>query len=69
MKIIAIKERAEGNESVGTMWVETAVFDEKSTLGDVMKWAGVQVHATKYGKLMLSLADEPEGSLLEGTPR
>lgn len=40
MKIIAIKHCSVGNESVGEMWKETQIFDEKATVLDVMKWVG-----------------------------
>lgn len=39
MKICAMVDRSAGNESVGEMWTETAVFDESATLADVLKWA------------------------------
>ena len=40
MQIVAMKDMATGNESVGTMWQETKIFDAKDSLLDVMKWAG-----------------------------
>jgi len=39
MKIIAIKECADGNESVGTHWKEVKTFDDETTLKEVMLWA------------------------------
>lgn len=41
MKICAMVDRSTGNESVGEMWTETAVFDESAMLLDVLKWARV----------------------------
>ena len=41
MKICAMVDRSAGNESVGEMWTETAVFDESATLADVLKWAQI----------------------------
>ena len=38
-QVVAILDRSAGNESVGEMWQETKVFDNKATLLDVMKWA------------------------------
>ena len=40
MKIVAIKDEVDGNESVGTMWQETKIFDSDTPLIEVMKWAG-----------------------------
>ena len=39
MKICAMVDRSAGNESVGEMWTETAVFDESATIADVFAWA------------------------------
>jgi hypothetical protein len=38
MKIIATIKRSAGNDSVGEMWQETAVFDETATVNEVMEW-------------------------------
>ncbi len=40
MKIVAIKDEVDGNDSVGTMWQETKIFDSDTPLIEVMKWAG-----------------------------
>lgn len=40
MKIVAMKKMADGNESVGTMWTETKVFEETATLKEVLMWGG-----------------------------
>jgi len=41
MRIIAIKDMSAGNDTVGEMWKETQIFDEKTTLGEVMQWVGI----------------------------
>lgn len=40
MKIVAIKDEADGNDSVGTMWQESKIFDSDTPLIEVMKWVG-----------------------------
>ena len=39
MKIIAIVEKSNGNESVGDMWKETASFDENTPVIEIIRWA------------------------------
>ena len=46
-QVVAILDRSAGNESVGEMWQETKVFDQKTTLFDVLKWAATQTHLTQ----------------------
>ncbi len=36
---VIIRDMSAGNESVGEMWQETAIFSGDSTLEEVMKWA------------------------------
>jgi len=48
-KIIAVKERASGNESIGTEWVETKSFDLDTPVEELLKWAG-----DYKGRLMIS---------------
>ena len=38
MQIVAILDRSAGNELVGEMWIETAIFDENDTLKKVIEW-------------------------------
>lgn len=38
MEIVAIKEMSAGNETVGEMWKETKIFNENTTLKEVMEW-------------------------------
>ena len=60
MKIVAIKECSAGNESVGTEWLETCIFDEDATVKDVLKWAssGRNYLSTKGNRIMLTIADD-----------
>ena len=37
--IIAIQECSAGNESSGSNWLETKVFDERSSIGVVLNWS------------------------------
>ena len=55
MKIVAIKEMSDGNESVGEMWKETKIFDDETKLKDVMKWLGTD---RKKKNIILSMPDE-----------
>lgn len=45
MKVCAMVDRSAGNESVGNMWTETAVFDDDTTLLQVLEWAEVVRYA------------------------
>ena len=47
MKVCAMVDRSAGNESVGNMWTETAVFDDDTPLLKVLEWA----EAVRYGYL------------------
>lgn len=38
-KFIVIQERAAGNSSIGTEWLETASFPPETTLAEVWEWA------------------------------
>ena len=38
-QVVAVAEQAKGNESVGTMWLDTAIFTRESTLDEVLDWA------------------------------
>ena len=48
MKICAMVDRSAGNESVGEMWTETAVFDDQATLDDVLRWAEIIVEPSPH---------------------
>jgi len=38
MKIVVIKDMSAGNESVGEMWKETAIFDDSQPISDIINW-------------------------------
>lgn len=69
IKIIAILDRADGNESVGTMWQETAVFEQDTPIKDVITWAmkvqyqhhkSYEVNTNAFrGKLTLTIGQKP----------
>jgi hypothetical protein len=48
MKICAMVDRSAGNESVGEMWTETAVFDESATIADVLRWADILSYSDDF---------------------
>jgi len=60
MKIIAIKERAAGNEYAGSVWFETKTFDGESRLKDIIKWAGEHPIRQSGGRLYLTLPQDHE---------
>lgn len=63
--IVAMVEKAEGNESIGTAWIETALFRADQDLSEVLAWAeGVTFAAdgNVRGKLMLRRAQDMRGS-------
>lgn len=37
-KFIVTVERSSGNETVGDMWTETAIFEPTATLAEVAEW-------------------------------
>jgi hypothetical protein len=49
-RIIAIKEMSAGNESVGSMWVETKTFNPDTPVKEIIKWGN-----DTDGKLMLTI--------------
>lgn len=53
--IVIIKEEANGNESVGTMWLETKIFPRTATIEEVLKWKGA-----RCGKLIITEAQTSE---------
>jgi hypothetical protein len=59
-KIIATIARSAGNESVGEMWHETAIFHEQSRLADVMLWMSERVgkYPTLTSEVVLTFAQE-----------
>lgn len=61
-RFVAIQERSTGNESVGSMWLDTKVFPPDTTLEEVWRWANGQA-VDCCGRLMI----RPDaGSVIEG---
>ena len=54
MEIIAVKERSAGNESVGSMWIETKVFCPETPVIEIIDWS----QPDKYGRLIITIANE-----------
>jgi hypothetical protein len=52
-RVIAIKERSAGNESVGSMWLETKSFDKETPISKIVKWAD-----TSDGKLIITIDED-----------
>ncbi len=52
MKIIATIKRSDGNESVGEMWEETAIFDSDAKASEIMQWASSRVNQAYAPKCM-----------------
>ena len=52
-RIIAIKERSAGNESVGDMWVQTASFDKDTPISKIVDWA-----SDCSGKLIIAIDED-----------
>ena len=62
-KVVVLKECSEGNEHVGSMWIESAIFEQSSTLEEVLQhftpYGGDDISkATKYGKLIITVAND-----------
>ena len=64
MKIVAILDRSDGNESVGEMWKETAIFPAETPVLDVLKWATSRRSGSSWpverfiGNLIITIAQE-----------
>jgi len=39
-RVVAMKQKAEGNESVGTMWTDCKTFDINTPVKEIIEWAG-----------------------------
>lgn len=63
-RVIAIKERSAGNETVGDSWIDTKSFPKETPIEDIIQWAGsVNEYGTTRsgscsGKLIITI-DEP----------
>jgi hypothetical protein len=49
-RVVAIKEKSSGNESVGNMWVETKTFKKDTPICEIIEWA-----KDCYGKLTITI--------------
>ena len=49
-RVIAIKEMADGNESVGTMWMQTKSFTLNTPIRAILDWA-----SDTPGKLIITV--------------
>lgn len=58
MKIVAILHKSAGNESVGDMWKETKVFEDVSTIKDILKWAESKNNGLITMHLEITVAQE-----------
>ncbi len=65
MNVIVIKERSQGNDTVGDSWLDTKIFTTDNTLGAVLTWVSKLTHnegnlrsSTRYGKCILSVPEE-----------
>lgn len=39
MRIIAVCECANGNPSIGSMWLETKSFESNTPIGEIVEWS------------------------------
>ena len=61
MNIVAIKEKSEGNETVGNSWLETKIFDEDTPVSEIIKWSQDGSMKPAYGgKLIITVPDNTE---------
>ncbi len=66
MEIVVVKECANGNASVGTEWLETKVFEESSTIKEVLDWANPirpfeKKRSNYQGRIMITVASTGDG--------
>lgn len=53
-KVVAIQECACGNESVGSMWIETGIFNTDTPIREILSWASGLSHSDG-GKLIITI--------------
>ena len=58
--IVAIKERSAGNESVGDMWLETAIFNEDTPVKEIVEWSKFGHSFISPGKLIITTPTGPQ---------
>ena len=49
-KVIAIKEKSAGNDTVGDMWLETCSFSKDTPISEILYWA-----RDTCGKLIITI--------------
>ena len=52
--VIATMEKSAGNESVGSMWVDTKSFPKETPVEEIIKWAD---SGQSNGKLIITIDD------------
>ena len=57
---VVIIDKANGNESVGTMWQETKIFNGYHTLDEVMRWALGEYNAYSKDKITITKPHDRE---------
>jgi len=61
MKIVAMLHQSVGNESVGSEWIETKIFDANDRIGEIIQWAYHRTNITSGAirdTLSLQIAQE-----------
>ena len=61
-RVVAVGECGVGNESVGTVWLETKVFSKDTPISSVIEWAKTQGVG---GRLILTV-DQPSQCVIAG---
>jgi len=62
--IVAIKEMSAGNEAVGEMWKDTAIFSMDTAISEIVEWAAGNSHHRPLKKqLTITVADPKRESL------
>jgi hypothetical protein len=52
-EVIAVKECSAGNETVGTMWIETKTFHKDTPVSEIIAWA--ESSSKCNGKLIITV--------------
>jgi hypothetical protein len=58
MKIIVRYDDSAGNDSVGNMWSETAIFDDTKTIKDIYEWLESKRGGVLRVNLILTVGEE-----------
>jgi len=69
--VVVMKEVATGNDHVGEMWTEVAVFPSDATLNEVLAWLrppNCEDGLPLYRRVTLQVAEYPQESNKEGGP-